>query len=49
MRPLSYLILGIVGTITYQNITENQPQFAREMRKMMKQNTKTFRKIREIF
>lgn len=49
MRALSYVMLGIVGTIAYQKISEHQSQLSREMRKMMKNNSKALRKIREIF
>ncbi len=49
MRALTYVMLGIVGTIAYQRITEHQPELTREMRKMMKHNSKALRKIREIF
>jgi hypothetical protein len=49
MRALSYVMLGIVGTIAYQKVTEHQTQLSREMRRMMKNNSKAIRKIREIF
>ncbi len=49
MRAISYLMLGVVGTLAYQRITENQPMLSRQMRKMMKNNSKSIRKIREIF
>ncbi|QVK19412.1 hypothetical protein KHQ81_06930 [Mycoplasmatota bacterium] len=49
MRTFSYLMLGIIGTIAYQKVTEHQPMLSREMRKMMKNNSKAIRKIREIF
>ncbi len=48
MRALSYLMLGIASTIAYQKISEHQPMLSRQMRKMMKNNSRTFRKIREI-
>ncbi|HEY8364211.1 MAG TPA: DUF3918 family protein [Haloplasmataceae bacterium] len=49
MRAVSFIMLGIVGTLAYQKITENQTLISREMRKMMKNNSKALRKIREIF
>lgn len=49
MRTFSYVMLGIVGTIAYQRISENQPLVTKEMRKMMKNNSRAVRKIREIF
>ncbi len=49
MRTFSYVMLGIVGTIAYQRISENRPMVSKEMRKMMKNNSRAMRKIREIF
>ena len=49
MRALSYVMLGIIGTLAFQKISQHQTQLSREMRKMMKNNSRAFRKIREIF
>ncbi|ERJ13710.1 hypothetical protein [Haloplasma contractile] len=47
MRSLSYLALGVVGTLAYLRM-QDDPQIGRQMRKMMKNNQKSLRKIREI-
>ena len=49
MRAFSYIMLGIVGTIAYQKMSENQPMISKEMRRMMKNKSRAIRKIREIF
>ncbi|NLG82455.1 MAG: hypothetical protein GX490_08080 [Bacilli bacterium] len=49
MKSLTYLVLGVIGTLAVQKILEHQEELTKEMKRMMKHNTKTFRKIREIF
>lgn len=49
IRTFSYMMLGVVGTMAFKKIMNNQPMLTREMRKMMKHNGRTIRKIREIF
>jgi len=49
VRAMSYVMLGIVGTMAYRRVMDNQPMLTREMRRMMKTNGRTIKKIREIF
>lgn len=49
MRAMTYLFLGIAGTIAYQKISENKPMLRREFNRMMRHNNRSIQKIREIF
>ncbi|NLC95312.1 MAG: hypothetical protein GX676_06455 [Bacilli bacterium] len=49
MKQLTYIVIGVLGTLAVQKMLEHQEELAKEMKKMMKHNSKTFRKIREIF
>lgn len=49
MRAMTFIAIGIVGTIAYQKICENKSAIMKEMRKMMKNSNRSMQKIREIF
>ncbi|MDF2698765.1 MAG: hypothetical protein K0Q49_321 [Haloplasmataceae bacterium] len=48
MRAMRYIMLGVVGVMAYQMISDNQNMLSRDMRKMMKHN-KVMKLVREIF
>lgn len=49
MKMMSFIVLGIAGTIAYQRINEHKPMLQKELRRMMRHNNKSMKKIVEIF
>lgn len=47
MRAITYLMLGIVGTMAYQRMSDNG-MIPKDMKRMMRRNN-TMKKIKEIF
>ena len=48
MKAMTYIMLGVVGAMAYQKMSESNHSMMKDMRKMMKHN-KTMKMIREIF
>jgi hypothetical protein len=49
MKAMTYLAIGIAGTIAYQRISDNRMMFMKEMKRMMRNSNQSMKKIKEIF
>jgi hypothetical protein len=49
MKAMTYLMIGIAGTIAYQKMSDNRMMFMKEMKRMMRNNNQSIKKIKEIF
>lgn len=48
MRMMTYILLGVAGTIAVQRYTEQRPRIQKEIRRMMQQNNRSIQKIRSL-
>lgn len=48
MRAMTYLLLGVVGTIALQRYTEQRPRVQKELRRMINNNSKSFQRLKAL-
>lgn len=48
MKMMTYILLGVAGTIAVQKYAEQRPRIQKELRRMIHQNNRSLQKIRAL-